>query len=197
MQRLVVVTEVRLLRGEVHHGTVMAGIEFYRLEQRQPGIRSLSLLVVAEREGKVRVSEARIEGESFASHLYAGVDVLRVIKICLKNCPVGHASLSHRELGIQPDGLVQHPHCFEVLLAIRRFDFLRTQVEVIRLHVLSRPLLNALLLIRGEVGLQGRRDAQRHVALHSEDVLQFPVVLLGPDGPVVARIDELHVNADT
>src|SRR6267378_6993047 len=109
---------------------------------------------------------------------------------------IGYPRVREGEFGVKPHGLFK---IRDGLLG----PFLRPfvppvpplEIEGVGLAARSRLLLDLSVLMREDLHLQRVRDLLCDVALDGEDVVQLPVVTLGPDVGLTPDVDELHVDS--
>ena len=110
---------------------------------------------------------------------------------------VSQAGIGETEPGIQLQRLLEvFDRGFVLGLAQEVVKVPGPQVFVVSEQASGRTLLDPLLLVGRERGLQGSRDSLGDVALDGEDVLQLPVVGLGPQVFVGRSVHELADDAD-
>ncbi len=80
----------------------------------------------------------------------------------------------------------------ETLLAELVEELPAAEVELVRLDIVGAGLLDGPLFLLGEHHPKRLHDVLRDLVLHREDVLQVPVVTLGPEMISVGHVDQLR-----
>ncbi len=116
-----------------------------------------------------------------------------VAKLVDESAHVSDSGVRQSEIRIQLDGLFEHLQRVVDVFAVRVVS--AAQIKIVGLGILRGLARDDFFFLRRQRDAQGLGDAARDFLLDGEDILQLPVVTLGPDGMPRRGFDQLRGDA--